>query len=285
MRRFLLIITITCLAATVSAARNESSPPATARGGGLQYTVMYARVKPVFTGDWAAYWNSPAWRQAGTVSVDQWHSASSSTRPVTHAKALYDETGIRILWRVQDTYIYVLYTAFMDPVSRDSTVEFFFEPAKALGYINLETNAVGTMLWRVQRPEPGSDVTVTYPPKYVKENPTPEVGLKIQVRKSLPQTQIVEAIETPTTWYLESFIPVEILDYAWGLKASDLSGATWRGNFYKIIESSAPAVSLHKHYGAWSSIGTVLNFHQPAIFAPITFEPMPRNAAQLWNAE
>lgn len=283
MRRLLLITLVACLAATASAAQSQSSPPPSAGGMSLEYVVHYAKIKPAFAGDWAAYWNSPAWQQAGTISVDQWHTASSSTRPVTNVKLLYDENGIRVLWRVQDTYIFAQYTTFYNPVYRDSAVEFFFEPAKALGYVNLETNAIGTLLWRVNRPAPGSDVTVTYPPQYVQDIPATEMALKVQTRPSLGTQAITTPIETPTTWYLESFIPMEVLNWAWGLKASDLSGATWRGNFYKIFDPSSTPYSLRKHYGAWSSIGSILNFHQPAIFANIRFEAMPKNAATNWT--
>ncbi|MEN6625434.1 MAG: carbohydrate-binding family 9-like protein [Candidatus Sumerlaeia bacterium] len=273
MRRLAMIFMLGCFAASAMAAGETKAPKPP-----KPYTVKYAKIKPEFKGDWAAYWNSPAWKQANTVTVDQWSTASTETRPGTQVRVLYDETGVRLLWKVEDTYVVAKARKFLDPVSRDSCVEFFFEPAKHLGYLNLETNAGGTMLWRVQKPVRDQDVNVTYPPKYQRPplSPPEDIGLKVQVRKSIPRTVIDPPIETPTTWYIESFIPIEVLNYAFGIKPEDLSGASWRGNFYKIIESRELAIAAHRHYGAWSSIGSKVNFHQPAIFGQIKFEKTPK---------
>ncbi|MCE5231635.1 carbohydrate-binding family 9-like protein [bacterium] len=273
MRKLFLFIMIGCLA-TAAFAASSAKPRMHPT-----YTIKYAKIKPDFDqakGDWAAYWNSPAWKQAGTINVDQWTKDSGENRPKTQAKVLYDETGIRILWRVQDDpYIVCKAKKFMDKVSQDSCVEFFFEPSKDKGYINLETNACGVYLWRAQQWPKDLDIKTSYTAvKYKmwgrKEAP-PEIGTKVQVRKSLPDS-LEAPITKATTWYVESFFPAELLDWSYGIKASDLPGATWRGNFYKIVESNDPAVKPFIHFGAWANIGPITNFHQPAFFGTLKFE-------------
>lgn len=270
MRNLLMLILMGCLATAAFAADTTDSAAPT-------YTIKYAKIKPEFKGDWDAYWNSEAWKQAGVVNVDQWLKDSSQNRPKTQAKVLYDESGIRILWRVEnDPYVVCKAQKFMDRVSFDSCVEFFFEPAKSIGYLNLETNACGVVLWRAQTWPADMDVNTSYSAiKYRmwgKKEAPPEIGTKVQVKKSLEPATIETPITTPTTWYLEVFFPAELLEWSYGIKGTDLAGATWRGNFYKVMESKAPEAKEYIHYGSWSSLGAVANFHQPAKFGTLRFE-------------
>lgn len=280
MRKLLIVFMIGCLATAAFAAR-PAGAPRRARQPRIDptYTIHYAKIKPEFAGDWEAYWNSPAWKQAGAINVDQWTKDSSETRPRTQVKVLYDETGLRILWRVdKDPFLVCNSTKFMDPVSHDSCVEFFFEPSKDKGYINLETNACGVFLWRVQGWPAGLDIDTSYTAmkalnkSYERKEVTPEIGNKVQVRKSLTEATIAKPVTTPTTWYLESFFPIELLESSWGIKAADLPGANWRANFYKILDGTPAEIAAHNHYGAWSNIGPVTNFHQPAMFGRLRFE-------------
>lgn len=272
MRKLFLFTLISCLATAVFAA-----PKTDSAGKAMTYTIKYAKAKPEFKGDWEAYWNSAAWKQASVANVDQWLKESGTNRPKTQARVLYDETGLRILWRVQnDPYLVCKAQKFMDRVSFDSCVEFFFEPAKAKGYLNLEANACGVYLWRAQTWPAGMDINTSYTAiKYRmwgKKEAPPELGTKVQVRKSLAPDSIETPITTPTTWYLELFFPAELLEWSYGIKAADLPGATWRGNFYKVMESKDPAAKEFVHFASWSSLGGVANFHQPGKFGTLKFE-------------
>lgn len=241
-------------------------------GRGDGYLVKYARIKPEFSGGWAAYWNSPAWRQANTVSIDEWSTLSTATRPRTDAKVLYDESGIRLLWRVEhDNYIIAKATQLNGAVSRDSCVEFFVEPDKALGYTSFEVNAGGTFLWNVHRP--AGDVRKKYPPAYRDpEAPTTDTARLIRIRHSLPTAPIYPAIELPTTWYIELFIPIEALQAIFPIAPEDLPGARWRCNFFKILGSRDPVIGRHKHYAYWKHTGPIHLFHQPAFFGDLYFQ-------------
>lgn len=271
MHKYLFMLLIVCLTpACVSTTRNAAKPD-TANG----YVVKYARIKPQFNGDWEAYWNGPAWSQANTISVDEWSTHSTATRPKARARVLYDESGIRLLWRVEDTFVAAVHTQTNGMVSRDSCVEWFIEPDKAMGYTSLEINAGGTYLWKVHRPV--GDVTLHYPPFYWSpESPSADTLKLIQVRHSMPASPIYPPIERPTTWYIEAFIPIEALGAIFPIKPEDLPGAHWRCNFFKVIGSARNMLIVaHKHYGSWKPIGPVLNFHQPAKFGDLYFEEKP----------
>lgn len=268
MRNFFLMLMIACLAPACA-------PLTRARAQANGYTVHYARIEPRFGGDWAAYWDSPAWRQAQTANIDEWSTHSSATRPKARVKVLYDERGIRVLWKVEDTYVVATHARLQGMVSRDSCVEFFVEPDKALGYTSFEINAGGTYLWKVHRP--ADDVRFKYPPTYkAPEAPTTDTLLRLQVRHSMPVSPIWPPVERPTTWYIELFIPIEALGAVFPLTAADLPGAHWRCNFFKCIGTAENlTIRAHKHFASWSPIGIQLNFHQPAKFGDLYFEKKP----------
>ncbi len=276
MRKLLFVFMIGCLA--TAACQTGLSPD---KGGAApkvkprihpSYTVHYAKVKPEFKGDWDAYWNGPAWKQADTLTVDQWTTRSVSDKPAKiQAKVLYDESGIRVLWRVEkDPYVRCIAQKFGDRIYNDSSVEVYLEASKAKGYMSLATNACGVYRWRFQAPPDGNK---DYEWKdYAKKEATEDIALKIQVRKSLEQQTIDPAITTGTTWYLESFIPAEVIEWGWGLQGGDLRGAKWRGNFFKLFEGGSVAKKLW-HAGSWSNLGTAsAEFHQPTQFGTLKFE-------------
>lgn len=239
----------------------------------VSYIVKYAKIKPEFKGgDWEAYWNSPAWQQANTVTVDHGSTDSTQTRPAAQAKVLYDETGIWLLWKVEDA----------DTASSDSKVVFFFEPVKDYGYVNVETHAGGACLLRVHKPVPEPiRGRYIYEPEYQEDRPEPpdKLGRLVQVRKSLPEHGIDAHANKSTTWYIETFVPSEVLRYVYSFETKDLSGVTSRGNFCWILDSKDPAIAAHNHLGAWSPLQPgISNPDQPANFAPIRFEtPVPES--------
>lgn len=283
MRKLLIAFMIGCLATAAFAAKpaDESKRVVKPRINPT-YTIHYAKIKPdldEFKGDWKAYWNSPAWKQASTVTVDQWTTRSTPARPSrTQAKALYDENGIRVLWRVEkDPYLRCIAEKFGDRIYNDGSVEFYFEPSKEKGYISLATNACGVYRWRVQTPPDGAKA---YEWKdYIKKEATEDIALKVLVKKSVEAKTIEPAITTGDTWYLETLIPGEVLNWAWGMKTSELVGATWRGNFFKLFEGGKVG-NTYWHAGSWSNLGkTSAEFHQSAQFGTLKFEDPAKTEA------
>ncbi len=273
MRKVFIAFMIGCLGVAAWAASSASEAKRAAHFRiNPTYTIHYAKIKPEFQGDWEAYWNSPAWKQAETLSIDQWTTLSTPSHPASvQAKVLYDEGGLRILWRIEkDPYLNCRATKFTDLLYNDSTVETYLEPARAKGYVTLATNACGVYRWRAKVPPVGNSTRL--PEKYDNKEPSEELGLKVQVRKSLEQKTIEPPITEPTTWYVESFFPVELLEWACGVKAANLPGATWHGNFFKIMEGTNRPAKKFQHYGSWSNLGSLSDFHQPLKFGTIHFE-------------
>ena len=222
------------------------------------YTVRRAPATPEFIGNW----DGPVWSAAETAQVASFHPKGSDHRPATAVKALYDDRGIYIHFRVEDRYVRCLGTRPMDPVYRDSCVEFFVQPTPGGGYLNVEANCGGAFLCLYiedARKLPGG--------AFAKSRPlAPEWFGQIRAFHSLPSV-VEPELPGPVTWQLEYFIPFALLESCAG-PLGVAAGQTWRGNFYKCgDETSRP------HWGAWSPIGEPLNFHQPGCFGEIVFAP------------
>src|SRR4030042_2039223 len=69
-------------------------------------------------------------------------------RPYVEVRLCHSQQNLYVHYDVFEAKIRVRYTRFQDPVYKDSCVEFFVDPfpEKKVGYINLETNALGALL-------------------------------------------------------------------------------------------------------------------------------------------
>ncbi len=221
------------------------------------YTVRRAVVTPEFTGNW----EGPAWGRAETLRVASFHPQGSDHKPRTEARALYDADGIYVHFRVEDRYVRCVGAKPMDPVYRDSCVEFFVQPKPDAGYLNFEANGGGAFLCLyIEDPKklPGGG--------FAKSRPLgAEWFPRIRTFHSLPAT-VEPELPGPVTWHLEYFIPFALLESCTG-PLGTVAGQRWRANFYKCGDETS-----HPHWGAWSPIGAPLNFHQPACFGEIVFE-------------
>jgi hypothetical protein len=150
-------------------------------------------------------------------------------------------------------------TAYLDPVWKDSCVEFFVQPRSDRGYFNLEMNAGGAHLcYYVEDP--------TRTPEGLKKfTPLPaELGHVIQIRSSLPKTIDPEMAEV-VRWELNFLIPWKVFESNTG-PLGKINGQSWRGNFFKCAEEIS-----HPHWASWSPVDE-LNFHLPRCFGTISFE-------------
>jgi hypothetical protein len=204
-------------------------------------------------------WDAPQWANAETLEITHFRSESSDHRPQTSTRVLYDDAGIHGLFRVEDRYLLCKRTEYLDPVWRDSCVEFFAQPKPESGYFNFEFNCGGALLCSyIINPErvPGGFREFTRLP--------PAIGKTIQTASSLPR-RIDSEITEPTIWFLRFFVPFAAFEHYVG-SLGPLSGQTWRGNFYKCADESS-----HPHWVAWSPVDE-LNFHMPRCFGTIRFE-------------
>ncbi len=222
----------------------------------MTYITRRARATPELRGDW----DGPAWAHANVLEVARFHPKSSTHRPRTRAKLLYDHAGVYVLFHVADRYVKCVHGEHQQRVYTDSCVEFFVRPKPDHGYFNFEFNCAGTMLlYYIQDPtRDGSGKMKRF------EILPPDALAMVRVHHSLPGTVPVE-ITDPVVWTLEYFVPDALLErYVGPLEPP--GARRWRGNFYKCADDTS-----HPHWGSWAPIEQ-LNFHQPDYFAPLTFE-------------
>ena len=207
-------------------------------------------------------WDDPVWKTANVLDIAQVHARSSEHHPKTRARLLYDARNIYLRFDVDDRYVLSRHTNYQDSVCLDSCVEFFFAPVAGLGYLDLEINCGGTLLFYYiedHRRAPGGFVKFTRAPA--------EDGEKLAIYHSMPRVVDPEQIE-PASWRIGCRIPLKVVEKFVG-SVGDLGGQTWRGNFYKCAD-----LCSHPHWISWAPLGEALDFHQPKHFQPIHFEKL-----------
>ncbi|MCX7043964.1 MAG: carbohydrate-binding family 9-like protein [Candidatus Sumerlaeota bacterium] len=223
----------------------------------LSYLIRRAKQPPALEGQW----DEAPWDQAPALDINHFHRMSSDHHPLTQAKALYNEKGIYVAFKVMDRYMRCVWTERMDPVWLDSCCEFFVRPKPGKGYFNFEINCGGALLasyvWDWRRDEAG---------KLAGSEPIEDtLASEVAIYHSMPSFVSPE-IETPTEWRLEYFIPFSLFEVHVGA-LGEIAGKEWRANFYKCGDETS-----HPHWASWAPIGDALNFHVPDHFAPIVFE-------------
>lgn len=223
----------------------------------MEYLIRRARQRPRLDGGW----DDPTWAHADVVAVDQFHPRSSSHRPVTRARVLYDEDGLYVLFHVQDRHVRCVNTGYQAQVSRDTCVEFFVQPRGQGGYFNFEMNCGGSLLlYFIEDPTRTPDAIFR---RY--QQVPPEWGSQVRIVHSLPR-RIEPEIAEPVDWTLSCTIPVKLLE-AFAGPLAPLAGQRWRGNFFKCGDDTS-----HPHWASWSAIGETLRFHQPQYFGTLSFD-------------
>jgi hypothetical protein len=253
--------------ATATFAASPEPPPPWHTAPPAEYVVRRVTAPLPSSPSLEAAWQSTAWSHAQTLAVDRFHAKPDPLYPNTQARLLYDDAGIHVFFRVEDRYVRSVITAYQGPVSRDACVEFFMEPDGQRGYLNIEVNAGGTLLMKYHDPrlQPGAEES---PPGFRLVLVPWEQAQRVRIHHSLPKVVDPE-ITTPVVWYVQYFVPFEILESHFGA-LRPVSGRRWRANFYKIS-----AATSHPHRATWAPIppeSRAAGFHQPRFFAPIRFE-------------
>lgn len=204
-------------------------------------------------------WQNRVWLTSETLEIKSFRRESSAHRPKTFARLLYDDRTIHGIFHVKDQYVRCTRTNYGDEVWKDSCVEFFIQPKADKGYFNFEFNCGGSLLCSYI-----TDPTRTKDgfKKFVKLSP--EFGNKIKIRSTLPLKTAPE-ITKPLDWSLQFSIPFAVLENFVG-PLGEVSGQTWRGNFFKCAEEVS-----HPHWASWSPVDA-FNFHLPRCFGAIHFE-------------
>lgn len=226
----------------------------------MEYSVKKCPVAPPA----GAKWDGEFWGDVPGLRVDQFRPEGSDHRPVVEAKLAHSQNALHVFFRVQDRYVRCVAENLNDRVCQDSCVELFIQPPGRDEYVSIEINGGGTMMsCFVEDPyRPNTDVSVA---KFTRI--TPEQAAKIAIEASLPR--IVEPeITDPTEWTVRYTVPIAFFEKFFSLGVGPLGGQTWRANLYKCGDKTS-----HPHWASWASIGEKFDFHQPAFFAPLHFEP------------
>lgn len=184
-----------------------------------------------------------------TISSLNWPEAFPY-RPLATFAAAHDGHALWIDFLVRCNYLRAENYTDQSPVSEDSCVEVFLQPADGGEYWNFEFNCIGTAnaSHRLTRPEP--------------TRLSPDELARIERFPSCGKRPFCE-LEGLFTWNLLVKIPLELM----GVDASR-GPIDMRGNFYKC----ASRCTL-PHFMSWNPIATERpDFHRPEFFGTITLE-------------
>jgi hypothetical protein len=204
-----------------------------------------------------ANWDKPQWNNVKAVDLTNYMGSMPSYKPSVHAKLMYDDNNIYVIFNVKDRYVRCITKDINGPVWEDSCVEFFFAPDTGFNerYFNLEINCGGTPLMHYN----------TIAKKQITELVTDDIK-KIEIAHSLPQIVDPE-ISEPVTWTLEYRIPLVMLE-KYSRVTNPKPGINWRANFFKIAENNS-----NPHYLTWSVLeSNQPDFHLPQYFGLIKFQ-------------
>ena len=204
-----------------------------------------------------AVWDKMPWREIEPITIDNYMGDKPEHIPFTQVKMAYDNLAIYIIFRVEDQYIKAVNKKNQGPVCRDSCVEFFFSPEKNSknGYLNLEMNCGGVMLFHFQE-TPSSEKTV------LTENDLQQ----IETAHTLPRI-IENEITEKTTWCVEYRIPFSMLKKYMTFDTPK-ANTIWRANFYKCADRTS-----HPHWLTWAPVDySRPNFHLPQYFGVLEFQ-------------
>jgi Carbohydrate-binding family 9 len=201
-------------------------------------------------------WNKPGWQNIKPLELANYMGAIPAFRPVVHAKMMYDDENLYVIFHVEDRFVRCVTNMPNGPVWEDSCVEFFFSPDIYLPekYFNLEINCGGTPLMHYN-----------IVPRMVIIEVSVENLNKIEIAHSLPDLVDPE-IKEPVIWIVEYKIPVSILK-KYSAVTSPGPGVEWKANFYKCAEKNS-----NPHFITWSVVkNDKPDFHLPQFFGLLKF--------------
>lgn len=223
----------------------------------VSYTVQRAITPPSLVAEVGV--EPQGWAHAHVGCIEHWHAKSSSHRPATYVRLLYDDEAIYVRFDVMDRYVRVIHTEHQAPVWQDSCVEFFAQPSSTCAYFNFEINAGGSLLVScIRNSTRTADGFVDY------EMIDMQWVQQVIIGHSLPK-KTDPSMGGPIAWAIAYRIPLSLLRaYVDGVEIA--RDTCWRANFFKC--GGDPRFP---HWGSWFPIGEVLNFHQPSFFGVLQF--------------
>lgn len=170
-------------------------------------------------------------------------------KPLTSFRIARSTTAIVIKYVVNGNVLCAVYSKDMDPVWKDSCVEFFCQRTDQNGYMNFEFNCIGACY------------AATHTTRKDAVSRTPD-ELKQILRYPSIGTKAFQELEGNFEWELTVAIPFNLL----GIDGQHLPEKI-RGNFYKCADDTA-----FQHYLSWNPILTPNpDFHRPEFFGELRF--------------
>ncbi len=173
-----------------------------------------------------------------------------SYKPFTNFYIARTDSTLYIKYTVTGNMLKAVYSNDLDPVYKDSCVEFFCKLPESDHYMNFEFNCIGTCLASTRK---SRKEDVVFRSKEELE--------QIQRYTSLPRRAFCE-MEGLFTWEITVGIPLSLL----GISSNEIPEKIL-ANFYKCADDTGSP-----HFVSWNPIGTEKpDFHCPQYFGELFF--------------
>ncbi|MEO1009782.1 MAG: carbohydrate-binding family 9-like protein [Bacteroidota bacterium] len=174
-------------------------------------------------------------------------------KPVVQFRIAHNNNAIWLKFYVQEENVLAQRTEVHSAVSRDSCVEFFFDPLGDGNYYNFEFNCIGTP-------------HLAYGPSRHQREFVDSKRIKSQIR--IASTLGIEPFVERTgghRWEMVMVLPASVLTAHPDIA---LKGRSSYANFYKCGDDTR-----QKHYVTWNPVGTDRpDYHRPEYFGTLLFE-------------
>jgi len=188
------------------------------------------------------------------LRVERYLWLKNGYEPRVEVRLCWSDRFLYVHFRVEEDKVRLRYRRFQDPVWKDSCVEMFIDPfpEKKRGYLNIEANALGTVLAAFGK---GPQSRLPFSASQLRE-------MEVAASISLP----VDGPHGAPFWTLAYRLPLSVFKLCYGEPVRP--GLVGRANFYKCGDETAVP-----HYGAWSPVASPKpDFHRPESFGRIIFE-------------
>lgn len=174
-------------------------------------------------------------------------------KPEVHFRIAHANNEVWLKYYVRESHILAQKTETNSGVSRDSCVEFFFDPLADGHYYNFEVNCIGTVLCAYG------------PGRRGRQRVDKDTVHRLVVAKSTLGDQPFAEKIGDFEWEMTIKIPAEVMTHTPGLQ---LKGSTAKANFYKCGDDTQL-----RHYVTWNPVvADHPDYHRPEYFGLLFFE-------------
>lgn len=186
-----------------------------------------------------------------TIGLLNWDAFTYA--PEVKFRIAHSNNEIWLKYYINEENILANHTEINSAVSRDSCVEFFFDPLGDGSYYNFEFSCIGTP-------------HLAYGPgRHDRQFVDPNIINKHLKIKSTLGDQPFDEKKGGHKWEMTIVIPTELFTSNKGI---DIAGIASKANFYKCGDDTS-----EKHYLTWNPVGTSKpDYHRPEYFGEVVFE-------------